>query len=188
MRLAVLASGTGSIYKAITDAGVDVAAVLVDRDCPAIDLAHENDLQAVLVERADFGTKFDRDQYSRDVVTALRQEDIDVVAMAGFGTILSDPFFDAYEGRVLNTHPSLLPSFPGWHAVRDALQHGARITGCTVHIATLEVDAGPILAQAAVEIRDDDDEASLHDRLKLVERDLYPTTIKKFLAELETTT
>ena len=117
MRLAVLASGTGSIYKAITDAGVDVAAVLVDRDCPAIDLAHENDLQAVLVERADFGTKFDRDQYSHDVVTALQHEDIDVVAMAGFGTILGDPFFDAYEGRVLNTHPSLLPSFPGWHAV-----------------------------------------------------------------------
>ena len=188
MRLAVLASGTGSIYKAITDAGVDVAAVLVDRHCPAIDLAYENDLQAVFVERADFGTSFDRDQYSRDVVTALRHEDIDVVAMAGFGTILGDPFFDAYEGRVLNTHPSLLPSFPGWHAVRDALQHGARITGCTVHVATHEVDAGPILAQAAVEIRDDDDEVSLHERIKLVERDLYPNTIKNFLAELETTT
>ena len=188
MRLAVLASGTGSIYKAITDAGVDVAAVLVDRHCPAIDLAHENDLQAVLVERADFGTKFDRDQYSRDVVTALQNEDIDVVAMAGYGTILGDPFFVAYEGRVLNTHPSLLPSFPGWHAVRDALHHGARITGCTVPVATLEVDAGPILAQAAVEIRDDDDEASLHERIKLVERGLYPTTIKKFLAELETKT
>ena len=115
MRLAVLASGTGSIYTAITDAGVDVALVLVDRDCRAIELAQENDVQAVLVERADFGTKFDRDQYSRDVVTALRQEDIDVAAMAGFGTILSNPFFDAYEGRVLNTHPSLLPSFPGWH-------------------------------------------------------------------------
>ena len=84
MRLAVLASGTGSIYKAITDAGVDVAAVLVDRHCPAIDLARENDLQAVLVERADFGTSFDRDQYSHDVVTALRHEDIDGVAMAGF--------------------------------------------------------------------------------------------------------
>ena len=185
MRLAVLASGTGSIYKAITDAGVDVAAVLVDRHCPAIDLAHENDLQAVLVERADFGTKFDRDQYSRDVVAALRYEDIDVVAMAGFGTILGDPFFDAYEGRVLNTHPSLLPSFPGWHAVNDALQHGVRITGCTVHIATLEVDAGPILAQSPVEIRDDDDETSLHERIKLTERDLYPATIKTFLAQME---
>ena len=185
MRLAVLASGTGSIYKAISDAGVDVAAVLVDRHCPAIDLAHENDLQAVLVERADFGTKFDRDQYSRDVVTALRHENIDVVAMAGFGTILGDPFFDAYEGRVLNTHPSLLPSFPGWHAVRDALQHGARITGCTVHVATLEVDAGPILAQSPVEIRDDDDETSLHERIKLTERDLYPATIKTFLAHME---
>ena len=91
MRLAVLASGTGSIYKAITDAGVDVAAVLVDRHCPAIDIAHENDLQAVLVERADFGTKFDRDQYSRDVVTALHHEDIDVVAMALSLIHISEP-------------------------------------------------------------------------------------------------
>ena len=186
MRLAVLASGTGSICQAIVDAGVEVAVVLVDRDCRAIDLAEADNRPVLLVKRDDFGTKFDRNQYSNEVVAALRNENIDVVAMAGFGTVLGASFFDAYSGRVLNTHPSLLPSFPGWHAVRDALRHGVRITGCTVHIATLEVDAGPILAQAAVEIRDDDDEASLHERIKLVERDLYPATIKKFLADMET--
>ena len=185
MRLAVLASGTGSICKAIINADVEVAAVLVDRRCSAIDLAEADGIPVVLVERNNFGREFDRDQYSTEVVAALRAANIEVVAMAGFGTILGAPFFDAYEGRVLNTHPSLLPSFPGWHAVTDALRHGVRVTGCTVHIATLEVDAGPILAQSPVEIRDDDDEASLHERIKLTERDLYHATIKKFLAQME---
>tara|TARA_B100000427_G_scaffold59040_1_gene46362 strand:+ start:791 stop:1357 length:567 start_codon:yes stop_codon:yes gene_type:complete len=185
VRLAVLASGTGSICKAIINADVEVAAVVVDRRCPAIDLAEAENIPVVLVERSNFGTGFDRNRYSTDVVAALQAENIEVVAMAGFGTILGAPFFDAYEGRVLNTHPSLLPSFPGWHAVTDALQHGVRVTGCTVHIATLEVDAGPILAQSPVEIRDDDDETSLHERIKLTERDLYPATIKKFLAQME---
>jgi phosphoribosylglycinamide formyltransferase-1 len=186
VRLAVLASGTGSIYKAIVNADVEVAAVLVDRHCPAIDLARADNIPVLLVERHNFAKNFDRDNYSNDVVTALKEHNIEVVAMAGFGTILGAPFFEAYEGRVLNTHPSLLPSFPGWHAVNDALQHGVRITGCTVHIATLEVDAGPILAQSPVEIRDDDDETSLHERIKLTERDLYPATIKAFLAQMET--
>lgn len=186
MRLAVLASGTGSIYKAIVNADVEVAAVLVDRHCPAIDLARADNIPVLLVERRNFAKNFDRGNYSNDVVTALKEHNIEVVAMAGFGTILGAPFFEAYEGRVLNTHPSLLPSFPGWHAVNDALRHGVRITGCTVHIATLEVDAGPILAQSPVEIRDDDDETSLHERIKLTERDLYPATIKTFLAQMET--
>ena len=185
MRLAVLASGTGSICKAIINADVEVAAVLVDRHCPAIEMAKADNIPVLLVERDNFGTDFDRDHYSNDVVAALQGHNIQVVAMAGFGTILGAPFFEAYEGRVLNTHPSLLPSFPGWHAVNDALQHGVRVTGCTVHIATLEVDAGPILAQSPVEIRDDDDETSLHERIKLTERDLYPATIKTFLAHME---
>ena len=84
--------------------------------------------------------------------------------------------FDAFPGRVLNTHPALLPAFPGWHAVRDALAYGVKVTGCTVHVATEEVDAGPILAQEAVPVRPDDTEASLHERIKAVERRLYPDT------------
>ena len=188
MRLAVLASGTGSIYQAIIDANIDVAAVLVDRACGVIDVANASGIPCLVVERTDFGPDFDRNRFSRDVVTALTAADIDVVAMAGFGTVLSAPFFEAFEGRVLNTHPALLPSFSGWHGVRDALRHGVKITGCTVHIATLEVDAGPILAQAASEILADDDEASLHERIKSTERHLYPATIKKFLADLETHT
>ena len=83
---------------------------------------------------------------------------------------------------MLNTHPALLPSFPGWHGVRDALAHGVKVTGCTVHVATREVDAGPILAQEAVDVLPDDDESSLHERIKVVERRLYVETIRTILA------
>jgi phosphoribosylglycinamide formyltransferase-1 len=86
--------------------------------------------------------------------------------------------FDAYEGRIINTHPALLPAFPGWHPVRDALAAGVQVTGVTVHIATLEVDAGPILAQESVPVLPGDDEETLHERIKGVERRLYPATIK----------
>ncbi len=187
MHLAVLASGTGSILAAILDEGLDVALVLLDRRCPAEDLAARHGVGCVVVERTTFGSDFDREAYSKQVVTALRDHDIDVVAMAGFGTVLAEPFFDEYEGRVLNTHPALLPSFPGWHGVRDALAHGVKVSGCTVHIATLEVDAGPILAQAAVDVLPDDDEQLLHERIKAIERTLYPATIRQFLTDLEVT-
>ena len=107
---------------------------------------------------------------------------IDVVAMAGFMTVLSARLFEVYGDRVLNTHPSLLPAFPGAHAVRDALAYGVKVTGCTVHVATEQVDHGPILAQEAVEVLPGDDEGSLHERIKAVERRLYPATIEGFLA------
>ena len=97
--------------------------------------------------------------------------------MAGFGTVHGAHAFDAFPGRILNTHPALLPAFKGWHAVRDALEHGVKVTGCTVHVATLEVDHGPILAQEAVNVLPDDTEATLHERIKQVERRLYVQTI-----------
>jgi phosphoribosylglycinamide formyltransferase-1 len=96
-------------------------------------------------------------------------------------TVLAVPMFDAYDGRVLNTHPSLLPAFPGAHAVRDALAYGVKVTGCTVHIATVNMDDGPILAQEAVPVLDGDDEGRLHERIKAVERVLYPRVVKEFV-------
>ena len=102
--------------------------------------------------------------------------------MAGFMTVLAPPAFAAFPDRILNTHPSLLPAFPGAHAVRDALAFGVKVTGCTVHVATERVDHGPILAQEAVTVRPDDDEASLHERIKAVERRLYPEVIEEVLA------
>jgi phosphoribosylglycinamide formyltransferase-1 len=104
--------------------------------------------------------------------------------MAGFGTILEHPIHDAYPLRILNTHPALLPAFKGWHAVREALVAGVKITGCTVHYAGLEVDTGPIVAQEAVPVFDGDTESTLHERIKQVERRLYPEVIAKVVREL----
>jgi phosphoribosylglycinamide formyltransferase-1 len=134
-----------------------------------------------LVERTDFGPGFDRVSYSEQVVEALRAHEVDLVVMAGFMTVFEKPMFAAFDGHVVNTHPALLPAFKGAHAVRDALAAGVKVTGCTVHVATLEVDDGPILAQEAVPVLEGDDEASLHERIKEVERRLYPSTIRAIL-------
>ena len=107
-----------------------------------------------------FGAGFDRDRYTRRLTDVLVEHGIDLVAMAGFGTVLAQAVHDAFPGRILNTHPALLPAFKGWHAVQDALAAGVTVTGCTVHVATLEVDAGPILAQEAVPVRAGDTETS----------------------------
>ena len=178
----MLASGTGTVLGAIIDSGLAVDLVLLDRPCPAAELAARAGVAVEVVERESYGPDFDRGAYTRRVVEALRRHRIDVVAMAGFGTVLAAPLFDAYGGRVLNTHPALLPAFKGWHAVRDALAAGVKVTGTTVHIATEAVDDGPILAQEAVRVEDGDTEATLHERIKAVERRLYPETIRAFLA------
>lgn len=182
MRLAVLVSGTGSILGAMFAQGLPIVAVVTDRPCPALDLATEHGCEALLVERTDFSDSFDRTAYSETLVAELKARDIDLVVMAGFGTVFAQPVFDAFGGQILNTHPALLPSFPGWHGVADALAYGVKVTGCTVHIATLEVDAGPILAQEAVAVEPDDTVESLHERIKVVERELYVKTVAKIVA------
>ena len=183
MRIAVLASGSGTLLDAILIDGIAVSLVLVDRPSKAQGVAEAHGVPAVLVERTSFSADFDRDAYSEAVVDVLHHHAIDLVVMAGFGTIVGAPMHEAFPGHILNTHPALLPSFKGWHGVRDALDHGVKVTGCTVHVATLEVDAGPILAQEAVPVLPDDDEDSLHDRIKAVERRLYPQTIRAVLAD-----
>lgn len=183
MRIAVLASGSGTLLEAILADGIPVSLVVVDRPSRAQEVAADHGVAAVLVERTSFGQDFDRVGYTREVVDVLHGADIDLVAMAGFGTIFAEPLYEAFGPRVLNTHPALLPAFKGWHAVREALAAGVKVTGCTIHVATLEVDAGPILAQEAVPVLDDDDEASLHERIKAVERRLYPATIRAVLAD-----
>ena len=181
MRIAVLASGSGTLLEAILDDGIPVSLVVVDRPSRATDVAAAHGVEAVLVERTSFGEDFDRPAYTRQVVEVLQQADIDLVVMAGFGTVFTEAIHDAYPHRVLNTHPALLPAFKGWHAVRDALEAGVKVTGCTIHVATLEVDAGPILAQEAVPVLPDDDEAALHERIKAVEHRLYPEVLWKLV-------
>ncbi|MFZ6004001.1 MAG: phosphoribosylglycinamide formyltransferase [Actinomycetota bacterium] len=183
MRIAVLASGSGTLLEAILADGIPVSLVLVDRPSRAIEVAQAQGVPARLVERSGYGPDFDRLAYTNEVVDILLGEEIDLIVMAGFGTVFDQPIHEAFENRILNTHPALLPAFKGWHAVREALAYGVKVTGCTIHVATLEVDAGPILAQEAVPVLEGDDEASLHERIKAVERRLYPETIRAVLAD-----
>jgi phosphoribosylglycinamide formyltransferase-1 len=179
--VAVLVSGTGSILDAMLDADIPVALVVADRPCPALDRSAAAGIPAELVERDSFDAGFDREGYTRRLVDVLGSHGIDLVAMAGFGTVLTQAMQDAFGGRILNTHPALLPSFKGWHAVRDALAYGVKVTGCTVHVAGLDVDTGPILAQEAVPVLPGDTEATLHERIKEVERRLYPATLRRII-------
>lgn len=183
-QLAVLASGSGTILDAIVDAGLPVVAVIADRPCRAVERATGAGVAAEVAARRDWGRSFDRDGYTAEVVEALARHGADVVAMAGFGTVLGPALFERWPGRVLNTHPALLPAFKGWHAVADALAAGVAVTGCTVHVATVHVDSGPILAQEKVPVEPGDTEETLHERIKAVERWLYPETIGRFLADL----
>jgi phosphoribosylglycinamide formyltransferase-1 len=169
------------------EAGLEVHLVASDRPCRGLDVARDAGIEALLIDRAAFGgfsPDFDRPAYSTHVATVLGQHDVDLIAMAGFGTVLAGSFHDVFPGRVLNTHPSLLPDFKGWHAVRDALAAGATQTGCTVHVATEALDDGPILAQRVVDVFATDDEASLHERIKLVERRLYPEVVARVMGSL----
>lgn len=180
VRVGALASGSGTVLEAILADGIPVEVVVADRPCGAIEVAERHGVRAELVERESFGKDFDRSAYTQRVVDVLRKYDVDLVVMAGFGTVMPDAPA-AFPGRILNTHPALLPSFKGWHGVRDALAAGVKVTGCTVHVVTPEVDEGPILAQEAVPVLPEDDESSLHERIKQVERRLYPETIRRFM-------
>ncbi len=183
-RLGVLASGTGSILAALIADRLPIVVVATDRPCAAENIATDAGVPLERVERRDFSPGFDRASYTRALIEALRFHRVDVVAMAGFGTVLSGEFVAAFSGHVLNTHPSLLPAFRGWHAVKAALGAGVGETGCTVHLVTEAVDEGPVLARERVPILPSDDEAGLHERIKSVERVLYPATIRAYLSSV----
>lgn len=183
-RLAILASGAGSNARALLDAAnrgelgdASVTVVLTDRAGAGV-LAHAQaaGVEGLFVDPAPFTG--DRAAYGEALAQALRQRGVDLVCLAGFMRILPAGFIAAFEGRVLNIHPALLPAFPGAHAVRDALAWGVKVTGTTVHFADEAVDHGPILAQEAVEILPGDDEEALHERIKAVEHRLYPAAVR----------
>lgn len=181
VRIGVLASGNGTLLEAMLAAGLPVRLVLVDRHCAAMQVAAKARIDVVCVERTTFDSTFDRDEYTDRVVEALRAHGIELVAMAGFGTVLAQSLFAAYPERVVNTHPALLPAFPGWHAVRDALAYGVKVSGCTVHLATAVVDHGPILTQEAVPVLPGDTEITLHERIKIVERRALVQSLRDIL-------
>ena len=183
--LAVPVSGTGSLLEAMIRDKLDIALVLADRPCRGLEIAEKAKIPTMLIERTDFTKSFDREKYTLEIVKMLEDWFIDLVAMAGFMTVFHRVIFErGFRGRILNIHPALLPAFKGPHVVRDALEFGVKITGTSVHVATEELDAGEILAQEAVRVLPGDTEATLHERIKVVERELYPRAIRAFLKTL----
>ena len=175
----MLASGKGSNLQALLDdpdVRPWVALVVSDReDAGALQRAEDAGVTAIFLDPKAHPSRAD---YDRALLQLLELENIDAVVLAGFMRILTGEFVRAFEGRLLNVHPSLLPAFPGAHSVRDALEWGAKVTGVTVHFVDEEVDHGPIVLQEAVPIEPGDDEHSLHERIHEVEHRLYPRAVK----------
>ena len=176
-RIVVLISGAGSNMEALVEAcrggevPADVVAVFADRDCGGIARADQLGIDSHVVVFKDYASREDWSEALRDQV--LKYEP-DLVVSAGFMRILSPVFVDAFPNKIINLHPALLPAFAGAHGVRDALEHGVKVAGTTVHLVDYEVDHGPILLQAAVPVRPNDDEDSLHERIKAEEHRLLP--------------
>ncbi|MFB9377296.1 phosphoribosylglycinamide formyltransferase [Kineococcus gynurae] len=188
MRVVVLASGSGSTAQALLDAAASgeqpfrVVALGADvAGAGALDRAAAAGVETFTVLPADHA---DRAAWDEALTAAVAAHRPDLVVLAGFMRIVGAPLLDVFGGRLVNTHPALLPSFPGAHGVRDALAHGVRVTGCTVHLVDAGVDTGPILDQAAVRILDGDDEASLHERIKVVERALLVDVVGRLARNL----
>jgi phosphoribosylglycinamide formyltransferase-1 len=178
-RIAVLASGEGTNLGALLDdpaVGPRIALVVSDRSgCGALRRAQARGVPTMFVDPAAHpGTE----AYGRVLLSVLERHEIDHVVLAGFMRILGQSVVDAFRDRMLNVHPSLLPAFPGAHAVRDALSWGVKVSGVTVHLVDEEVDHGPIVVQEAVSVLPDDDEASLHARIQEVEHRLYPRAVR----------
>lgn len=177
--IVVMASGTGSLMSALLDRAdaepaFDVVGVIVDRDCRAAAIAAERDVPVATVRLKDHP---DRSAWDAALTAAVAGFAPDYVVTAGFMKILGPKFLARFDRRIVNSHPALLPAFPGAHGVADALAYGVKITGTTVHLVDAGVDTGPILAQRTVEVVPDDTEDSLHERIKEVERVLLTDVV-----------
>jgi phosphoribosylglycinamide formyltransferase 1 len=180
-RLVVLVSGSGTNLAALLEAsddpeyGASVVAVGADRDgIEALDRAGQAGVNTFVLRVPDFPS---RDAWDAAFADEVAKHEPDLVISAGFMKLLGPGFLERFGGRVVNTHPSLLPAFPGIHATRDALAHGAKVSGCTLFVIDRGVDTGPIVAQRAVEVRDDDNELTLHARIKVAERSMLVDSI-----------
>ena len=178
-RIAVLVSGSGTNLQALLDdpfTGPRIALVVSDRPgVRALERAAERGVESLVLSTAEHP---DRESFSAAVRDELLRRDVDVVVSAGYMKVLGVAFFDAFAGRFLNVHPALLPSFPGAHAVADALEWGAKVTGVTVHLVDEQVDHGPVVFQEAVAIHDADDWDSLEARIHEVEHRLLPSAVR----------
>ena len=185
-RLGILFSGRGSNFEAIADnvaAGrleAEIALVISNREgAPGLEIARQRALPSLCIPSKGIG----REEYDRRVVQELQTRGVDLVCLAGFMRLLSGEFCRAFPMRVLNIHPSLLPAFPGLDAQKQALEHGVKISGCTVHFVDDQLDAGPIILQAAVPVLDDDSEERLAARILKEEHRIYSEAIQIILSE-----
>jgi len=186
-RVGVLISGRGSNLQALIDAVADgrldvsLAVVISNReDAPGLDRARRAGIETLCVSHKGWRS---RDEYDRALATELRRRNVDVVCLAGFMRVLGAPMIEAFPNRILNIHPSLLPAFPGVDAQRQALEHGVKVAGVTVHLVTSELDGGPIVLQKAVPVLDGDTEDTLSARILAEEHRAYPEALKILLDE-----
>ena len=186
-RLAVLASGQGTNFEALAAAaardvlGGSLVLVLCDQPgAPVLDRARRRGVEALTPPVGRFRSRLEDERPWRD---ALRERQVDVVLLAGFMRRLHATLLEPFAGRMLNVHPSLLPAFPGLDAIGQAWRHGVGVTGCTVHLVEDALDSGPILAQAAVEVKPGDTAETLEERIHEAEHGLYPWAVRRFLAE-----
>ena len=177
--IGVLASGTGTNLQALLDDGLPIVAVASnDTKAKALDRAAKAGIEAAAFPAVEFDSREHRDA---EMAEWLAEREVELVVLAGYMRLLTQPFLQRFDGRILNVHPSLLPSFPGTRAVEDALAHGVKVTGATVHFVDEGVDTGPIVLQEAVDVRDGDTPEALHARIKEVEHRLLPRAVRLFL-------
>jgi len=182
-RIGVLGSGKGSNFVAIADAcaagkiPAQIALVVSDvNESGILARARERGIETRFIAPGKFRTKLD-DEAEHAFVQELKEARVDLIALAGFMRVLKGEFLRAFEGRIVNIHPSLLPSFPGLEAWKQALDHGVKVTGCTVHFVDAGVDSGPIIAQQPVMVEDADTAETLHQRIQQAEHELYPKCV-----------
>jgi phosphoribosylglycinamide formyltransferase-1 len=184
-RIGILLSGRGSNFVALADSvdsaripNSEIALVLSNREgAPGIDRAKERGLPTRVISSKGL----ERETYDRQVVAALQESKVDLICLAGYMRLLSPYFVAAFPNRILNIHPSLLPSFPGLESQRQALEYGVKFAGCTVHFVDENLDAGPIVLQAIVEVKDDDTDATLSERILKEEHRIYSEAVKMIL-------
>jgi len=184
INIGVLASGRGTNLQAIIEAVKEgkiegrISIVISDnRDAFALKRAKQNNIET---EYINFKSFKNREDYDKEIMECLKEKDIDLVVLAGYMRILSSYFIKMYKNRIMNIHPALLPSFPGLHAQRQAVEYGVKISGCTVHFVDEGVDSGPVILQKAVEVKDNDTEESLAERILKEEHQIYPRAIQLF--------
>ncbi len=186
-RIVVLASGSGTLFQSLIDApqrsqDFEITGFVTDQpSAPALERAARAGIPVAVIALSDFET---RDVWNSALSDAIATYEPDFVVSAGFMRVIGEPALTRFAGRIINTHPALLPAFPGAHAVRDALAAGATVTGSTVHYVDEGVDTGPVILQEAVEILVADDETSLHERIKIVERRLLVQAVTELAHEI----